>query len=138
MGAAARTLQIAGALAHVLEITTSYAQQRVQFGRPIGKFQAIQQNMAVLAGHAAAASAAAGMAAEAAENGLDAFVIGAAKLRAGEAASVGAAIAHQVHGAIGFTHEHALNHATRRLWSWRGETAAEAGADRLWATITAA
>lgn len=149
-GAALRTIQIAGALSRVLDITVRYAQERVQFGRPIGKFQAIQQSLAVLAGHAAAAGAAADLAADAVAAGFDAAVIGAAKGRAGEAASAGAAIAHQVHGAIGFTREHPLNFGTRRLWSWRdefgsdtvwyrsvGAFAVEAGADRLWAAITA-
>lgn len=55
LGAATRSVQIAGALAHILEITVRYAGERVQFGRAIGKFQAIQQNLAVLAGQAAAA-----------------------------------------------------------------------------------
>jgi alkylation response protein AidB-like acyl-CoA dehydrogenase len=148
-GAALRTIQIAGALARVLEITVRYAQERVQFGRPIGKFQAIQQSLAVLAGQAAAAGAAADLAAEAVAAGFDFAVIGAAKARAGEAASAGAAIAHQVHGAIGFTREHPLNHGTRRLWSWRdefgsdalwyrtvGAFAFEAGAEGLWGAIT--
>jgi acyl-CoA dehydrogenase len=128
-----------------------YAGERVQFGRPIGRFQAVQQNLAVLAGQAAAATAAAEAAIEAAAQGLDALAIAAAKIRAGEAAGIGAAIAHQVHGAIGFTQEHSLHHATRRLWSWRdefgseafwsrklGATVAAAGADRLWQSITAA
>jgi len=150
-GAATRTILMAGALAEVLDMTVRYAQERVQFGRPIGKFQAIQQNLAVLAGQSAAAGAAADLAQEAAANGFTALTIAAAKARAGEAASVGAAIAHQVHGAIGFTQEHRLNHRTRRLWSWRdefgseaiwnrlvGELAAKAGGEQLWATITAA
>jgi acyl-CoA dehydrogenase len=149
-GAAMRAIQIAGAMEQILAMTVSYAQERVQFGRPIGKFQAVQQNLAVLAGQAAAASAAADMAAEGVANGFSLFVIGAAKARAGEAASVGAAIAHQVHGAIGFTQEHMLNHSTRRLWSWRdefgseaewnylvGANAAKIGADGLWPAITA-
>jgi acyl-CoA dehydrogenase len=150
-GAVTRTILIAGALAEVLDMTVRYAQERRQFGRPIGKFQAIQQNLAVLAGQAAAAAAAADLAQEAVANGFDPLTIGAAKARAGEAASIGAAIAHQVHGAIGFTQEHRLNQSTRRLWSWRdefgseatwnrlvGEIAAKTGGDRLWATITAA
>jgi acyl-CoA dehydrogenase len=150
-GAATRTILIAGALAEVLAMTVRYAQERVQFGRPIGKFQAIQQNLAVLAGQSAAAGAAADLAQEAAASGFTALTIAAAKARAGEAASVGAAIAHQVHGAIGFTQEHRLNHRTRRLWSWRdefgseaiwnrlvGERAAKVGGEHLWATITAA
>jgi acyl-CoA dehydrogenase len=151
LGAAMRTQQIAGALTRLTEITTRYAQDRTQFGRPIGKFQAVQQNLAVLAGQTAAAVAAADIAAEAVANGITILPIGAAKARAGEAAGLGASIAHQIHGAIGFTFEHSLHFLTRRLWSWRdefgndatwntllGRHMAAAGADRLWAAITAA
>lgn len=151
LGAAMRSVQIAGALAHVLDITVTYAGERIQFGRPIGKFQAVQQNLAVLAGQAAAAGAAADMAIDAAADGIRLFAIGAAKARTGEAASIGAGIAHQVHGAIGFTQEHMLHFSTRRLWSWRdefgneaewqrrvGAQVAAAGAASLWRLITAA
>ncbi len=149
IGAAMRTQQIAGALTRVTEMTTQYAQDRVQFGRPIGKFQAVQQNLAILAGQAAAAVAAADLAAEAVADGVRLLPIAAGKARAGEAAGIGAGIAHQVHGAIGFTFEHSLHFLTRRLWSWRdefgkdaewnrllGRSMAKAGADRLWAEIT--
>ena len=151
VGAAMRTQQIAGALTRLVEMTTQYAQERVQFGRPIGKFQAVQQNLAVLAGQAAAAVAAADIAAEAVVDGVKILPIAAGKARAGEAAGIAAGIAHQVHGAIGFTFEHKLHFLTRRLWSWRdefgkdaawshllGRHMAKAGADRLWAEITAA
>jgi acyl-CoA dehydrogenase len=150
-GATLRANQIAGALAQVLDLAVRYAQERVQFGRPIGKFQAVQQQLAMLAGQAAAATAAADMAAEAAGRDFNPLAIGAAKLRAGEAASVGCAIAHQVHGAMGFTREHQLHFNTRRLWSWRDEfgneaewgrivggLAARAGSAGLWAAMTAA
>lgn len=149
VGAAMRSLQISGALLRVMALTTRYAQERVQFGRPIGKFQAVQQNVAVLAGHVAAAVAAADLAAEAVADGVRVLPIAAAKLRTGEAAGAVAAIAHQVHGAIGFTGEHRLNFFTRRLWSWRDEFGNEAewglvlgrhmatcGADRLWTEMT--
>jgi acyl-CoA dehydrogenase len=150
-GAVLRCNQIAGAIGRALALTVDYAQTRAQFGRPIGKFQAIQQNLAVFAGQSVAATAAAEMAGEALENGFDPLVVGAAKARAGEAASIAAAIAHQTHGAIGFTQEYALHHLTRRLWSWRdefgneaewqrviGRAAFAAGADGLWPMITAA
>ena len=149
LGAALRTIQIAGALERALEITVRYAGERVQFGRAIGKFQAVQQNLAVLAGQVAAAGAAADIAAEAVAETASPLAIASAKLRAGEAAGIGAALAHQVHGAIGFTAEYALQLSTRRLWSWRDEFGNEAewaaligrhgaaqGADRLWQTIT--
>ena len=150
LGAVVRSAQIAGALQTTLELGVAYANDRVQFGKPIGKFQAVQQNLAVLAGQAAAAGAAADAAIEAAEKDLEALAIAVAKVRTGEAAGIGAGIAHQVHGAIGFTKEHALHHSTLRLYAWRdefgneaywsrrlGDRVAAAGADRLWATITA-
>ncbi len=151
LGAIARSAQMAGAMQRLLASSVQYAQDRVQFGRPIGKFQAVQQNLAALAGQAAAASAAADGAIEAAARDLRSPLIAAAKIRAGEAAGIGAAIAHQVHGAIGFTQEHSLHYSTRRLWSWReefgneaewsrrlGARAAQAGADHLWTMISAA
>ena len=150
-GAAMRANQIAGALSRTLEITLQYANERVQFGKPIGKFQAVQHNLAMLAAHSAAANAAADMAAEAAANGMSLLPIAAAKARCGEAASVGAAIAHQTHGAIGFTREHMLHYLTKRLWSWRdefgkesdwsliiGRAAAKAGPNRIWSDIVTA
>ena len=151
IGAAMRAQQIAGALTAITAMTVQYAQDRVQFGRPIGKFQAVQQNLAVLAGQTAAAVAAADMAADAVAAGAKILPIAAAKARCGEAASIGAGIAHQVHGAIGFTFEHGLQFLTRRLWSWRdefgndaswnrlvGRHMAAAGGERLWAEIVAA
>jgi acyl-CoA dehydrogenase len=154
LGAAARAQQMAGALEHILEQSVQYSLDRVQFGRPIAKFQAVQHNLASLAGEVAAAGAAADAAAEAiAGNGLGSALVTAeiaiAKLRVGEAAGTGAAIAHQVHGAMGFTYEHSLHHATRRLWAWReefgnethwatelGHMVALRGADELWPFIT--
>ena len=146
LGAAVRLQQIAGALETILDQSVQWALDRSQFGRPIAKFQAVQHNLATLAGEVAAAGAAADLAAEAAAAAdIPAAEIAIAKVRAGEAAGIGAAIAHQVHGAMGFTYEHTLHHATRRLWSWREEFGNEAvwatrlgrlvaaeGADRLW------
>ena len=150
LGAVARAAQMAGAIEAALALSVAYAQGRVQFGRPIGGFQAIQHALAVFAGHAAAATAAAQAAIEAAHD-PSALAIAAAKIRVGEAAGACAAIAHQVHGAMGFTQDYALQRLTRRLWSWREEYGAEAawsrelgaaaaaqGADGLWAMITAA
>jgi acyl-CoA dehydrogenase len=149
-GAALRCSQMAGALESITAMTIDYATQRVQFGRSISKFQAVQQNIAVLATQAAAAASAADMAAEAFSNGIDLSAIAAAKTFAGEAAGVAAGIAHQVHGAMGFSREYALHLRTRRLWSWRdeygnetewstwlGERLASRGADELWAEIAA-
>ncbi|MGH7387867.1 MAG: acyl-CoA dehydrogenase family protein [Candidatus Rokuibacteriota bacterium] len=149
-GALVRSAQMAGALESLLQQSVRYATERRQFGRPIGNFQAIQHGLAVLAGHAAAAGIAAERAFAAAEGGDCAFEVAAAKIRCGEAAGVCASIAHQTHGAIGFTYEHSLHFATRRLWSWRAEFGSESrwaaalgrqvtarGADALWADLTA-
>ena len=112
-----------------------YAGERVQFGKPVGKYQAIQQNLALMAGDVAAARVAAMVAAadapDATSNActVTPFSAAVAKVRAGEAATRGTSIAPQVHGAIGFTHEHALHFATRRLWAWREEF----GGDAHWA-----
>ena len=155
LGAAIRAQQMAGALGHILDQSVQFSLDRVQFGRPIAKFQAVQHNLAALAGEVAAAGAAADAASEAiathgiaAERAVAETAI--AKLRVGEAAGTGAAIAHQVHGAMGFTYEHTLHHSTRRLWSWReefgnetywairiGHMVADTGADALWPFLTA-
>jgi acyl-CoA dehydrogenase len=130
LGALIRTAQIAGALDGALALSVAYANERVQFGKPIGKFQAIQQNLAVFAEEAAAANCA-GQAAFAAADKYDGdagFEVAAAKLRANMAIGIGTSTAHQVHGAIGFTREYSLNFLTRRLWSWRSEF----GNDRFW------
>lgn len=127
--ALARALQMAGALEHVLQLTVDHVSTRVQFGRPLAKFQAIQQELAKLAGEVAAASAAADQAADAfAENTDLAFAVAVARARIGEAASKASAIAHQLHGAIGFTREHVLHRYTTALWSWRDEY----GTQRAW------
>ena len=129
LGALSRVVMMAGALDKVLDLSVQHAKDRVQFGRPIAKFQAIQQTLAVLAGEAAAAGAASDAAVEALETGSGDFQVAAAKVRAGEAASEAATIAHQVHGAMGFTYEHPLHQLTRRLWAWRDEC----GTDADWA-----
>jgi acyl-CoA dehydrogenase len=120
-GALYRSVQMAGALERTLEYSLQYANERVQFGRPIAKFQAVQHMLAVLAGQVAASSAAADAAVEASRQAPDEFAVSVAKSRIGEAAGKGAEIAHQVHGAMGYTREHNLHYSTRRLWSWRDE-----------------
>ena len=149
-GALARSLLMAGALERALELAVRYSTERTQFGRKIGQFQAIQQELARFAGEVAAAVAASLSAAGALERGEDPLLaVASAKIRTAQAAHEGALIAHQVHGAIGVTDEYALHHSTLRLWAWReefgneaawaaalGRTVAAAGADRLWPLLT--
>jgi acyl-CoA dehydrogenase len=152
-GATVRSVEIAGGLETILAISVRYANERIAFERPIAKFQAVQQNLARLAGEVAAALAASGSAADAiarADSFDDAVLLEAAsaKIRSAEAAAEGAAIAHQVHGAIGFTKEHVLHRFTLRLLSWRddfgnesywastlGDLVARCGAESFWPLI---
>ncbi|MBT3330722.1 MAG: acyl-CoA dehydrogenase [Rhodospirillaceae bacterium] len=157
MGAAARSMQMAGALQTVLEIAVQYAEERVAFGKPIAKFQAVQHNLARLGEEAAAAIAIASSTAYSVEN-LETWQdpglyldIASAKIRVGEAAGEGGAIGHQAFGAIGFTQEHILHRFVQRLWSWRddfdneavwavelGRRVAAKGGESLWHSLTAA
>jgi acyl-CoA dehydrogenase len=148
-GAALRAQQMAGAMERCLDHALAYVNERVQFGRPLAKFQAIQHMLAIAAGQVAAATAAADALGEAA--GTPGFGLAAAiaKARAGEAAGQVAAICHQVHGAMGFTQEHPLHFSTRRLFAWRDEFGGEAywqarlgrlvcglGGEALWPLVT--
>jgi acyl-CoA dehydrogenase len=131
LGAALRVLQMTGALDAALHLTVQYAQERKQFGRPIGKFQAIQQNIAVMAANVAASRAAANLAVSIIAGEAPSFGLAAAKLRTNEAAAIAARMAHQVHGAMGFTQEYALHFLTKRLWSWRDEF----GSETVWGRV---
>ncbi|QEZ48960.1 acyl-CoA dehydrogenase family protein [Cupriavidus oxalaticus] len=109
---------MAGALARVLALSVTYASDRKQFGRAIGQFQAVQQELAVLAEQACSAATAARMGCSAPLL-PDPLQAATAKLRACEAAARAAATAHAVHGAIGITEEHVLGVFTNRLHEWR-------------------
>jgi acyl-CoA dehydrogenase len=153
MGGVARSLQIAGSLESMLEVSVRYSNERVAFEKKISKFQAVQHNLAKLAGESAAALAAATSAADAIASGKtfgDELFLEAvsAKIRCSEAAEKGAAIAHQVHGAIGFTIEHILHRYSLRALAWRddfgsesywavelGKMVAARGADELWPLV---
>ena len=153
MGGVARSLQIAGALESMLDISVRYSNERVAFEKKISKFQAVQHNLARLAGESAAALAAATSAADAVANAKsfdDEIFLEAvsAKIRCSEAAEKGGAIAHQVHGAIGFTIEHILHRYSLRALGWRddfgsesywavelGKRVAARGADELWPLV---
>ena len=145
--ALARAAQLRGAMEKVLAMSLRHAQERTQFGRPLARFQAIQHHLAEMAGEAAAS----GAAVDAAACAGTPFACAAAKARASQAAGSVARIAHQVHGAIGYTAEHDLHHWTTRLWAWRDECGNEArwwqvlgaqvargGGGALWPTIVAA
>lgn len=145
-----RVCLMAGALEKVMEMTIRYAKEREQFGRPIGKFQAIKQQLAVMASQVSSAITATEYAIDSLNGKLNLeSEVMVAKVRVGEAVGIVAPIAHQVHAAIGFTYEHPLHHCTRRLWSWRDECGSESeyalklgrsilenSANSLWSIIT--
>jgi acyl-CoA dehydrogenase len=154
MGGVVRSLQIAGALQTMLTRTVNYANERTAFERKISKFQAVQHNLARLAGEVAAATAAASSAADtlagapAWDDDATYLEATAAKIRCAEAAGLGSAIAHQVHGAIGFTEEHVLHRFSLRALGWRddfgnesywavelGNRIGQRGADDLWPLV---
>jgi acyl-CoA dehydrogenase len=128
-GAFTRAAQMTGAMQRILELSTTHARTREQFGRPIAAFQAIQQQISMMAAEVAAARAATQWASESLMRSNGAAEIASAKIRSGEAAGRVATIAHQVHGAIGFTAEHELHRFTKRIWSWREEF----GSEQVWA-----
>jgi acyl-CoA dehydrogenase len=125
-----RSLLIAGAAQRALDLTVAYVNEREQFGRALARFPVVQQEIARMAGEVAlitAATQAAVAAGPGAGAGLDAgagvafSAVLAAKGQASQGAGTVAAIAHQLHGAIGTTEEHRLRLTTTRLWSWRDE-----------------
>ncbi len=109
---------IAGAADRVLEMTLDYANQRVQFGKPIGKFQALQQQISEMAELVFAARMASQMACQGGARSPSSALAQLAKARASQGVGRIVAVAHAVHGAIGVTHEYDLQLYTRRLSEW--------------------
>ena len=153
-GAFIRVAQAAGALDAALAMSIDYVNTRQQFGKPLGKFQAVQQVLAIFATEAAAvnvagAAAAAGLDRANGDFDVALFEVACAKLRMNKAIGVAASIAHQVHGAIGFTREYDLHKLTGPLVEWRsdhgndaywsgilGGMTAKMGGAGLWAEVT--
>lgn len=129
--AAMHAALLSGAMNRVFDMTLQYCNDRVQFGKSLGKFQAVQHQLSVMAEHTAAAA----MAAEAAFQGVERFpsllTAAMAKSRTSEAAVLVAATAHALHGAIGVTEEYDLQLLTRSLHEWRTAHGTEA----YWNTV---
>ena len=130
IAAVLRAQLISGAAGRVMEMTVAYANERVQFGKPIGKQQAVQQQLSVLAEQAVAARIAAAIGVRA---GLQPKLADAAIAKHGASLAAGqvAAIAHAVHGAIGISEEYDLQLLTRRLHGWRLAD----GSESYWAGV---
>jgi len=122
-GAWARCTQIVGVLDAACDLTVAHTSERVQFGRQLSKFQAVQHSLAAMAGEIERARAATALAVAAATDyGFDHpatdYAVTAAKVAVGRAVPPVTTIAHQLHGAIGVTIEHRLWLATMRARSW--------------------
>jgi acyl-CoA dehydrogenase len=128
-----RAAEIAGAADQMLQMTIAHAGGRVQFGKPIAKLQAIQQQLAVMAEQVVMARMAAQIGCS---SGFppSATVAAIAKHICSAAVPRMTAIAHAVHGAIGISQEHDLQLFVRRLHEWR---IAE-GSESYWAVCLGA
>jgi len=125
-GAWARCVQCIGALDAAAELSVAHATERVQFGRTLSKFQAVQHSLAQMAGEIERARAATELAVAAATDHSFAapqtnYAVTVAKVVLGRVVPAVATTAHQLHGAIGVTIEHPLWSATNRAHSWRDE-----------------
>jgi alkylation response protein AidB-like acyl-CoA dehydrogenase len=104
--------ELVGIGRHVIDHAVDYAGQRVQYGRPIGTFQALQHRLA--SAHASVVGAS-HVVAEAATSG-SAWTALIAKAVAGRAAEDACTQAQQTYGAIGFTWEHEFHRYLRRTY----------------------
>lgn len=131
LGALLHAALLAGAAGTALRLAIEHVNARVQFGKPIGRFQAVQHQLSVMAEQVAAAriAAHAGFLAGTPLPPWTACAV--AKARASEASQQVASIAHAVHGAIGITEEYDLQLYTRRLHEWRLQHGSEQHWHRL-------
>lgn len=125
--ALALSAAISGAADRVLAMTIDHAEQRSQFGKPIGRQQAIQQQLAVMAEQVVAVRLAVELASAGSWPTMNQAAF--AKTVAATYAAPIANTAHAVHGAIGISEEYDLQLYTRRLQAWR----LDGGGETLWA-----
>ncbi|MBI4220389.1 MAG: acyl-CoA dehydrogenase [Chloroflexi bacterium] len=120
IGAAAKAAEMVGGASRMLDMTADYARKREQFGKPIGGFQAVAHMVAEMAIQVESARNLAFQALWRLANGRDAEShVALAKVWANEACVRTAELAHQTHGAIGFTQEHDLQLFSRRALAGR-------------------
>ena len=115
-GCIALSAEQVGAAARALELTVAYTQGRVQFGRPIAAFQALQHRMADLYVHVQSARSVSYAAAAAADQGAADVALRAATVKAycSEVLQQVSAEMIQLHGAIGMTWEHQAHRYFKR------------------------
>ncbi|MEW1973846.1 acyl-CoA dehydrogenase family protein [Microbacterium profundi] len=118
----ARGALMAGAMEEISNLTRAYVREREQFGRPIGKFQSVQEHIVRLEQMATMSLVAVDRATAAIARSGSGLEVALMKILLNENARLAVRSAHQAHGAIGMTQEYRLQLLTRRLNSWLGET----------------
>jgi acyl-CoA dehydrogenase len=146
--------QIVGAIEGIYVLTRRYVATREQFGAPLVKIGSIAAKLATLKTLLVQSAAALGRAREliaadapAARQREAALVL---RVIAGDTAGSAAAIAHQLHGAIGVTEEYGLHRLTKLVWALRdagdtsldsavrlGARAVGGGEPAVWDSLTA-
>ena len=129
--AALHAAAMAGAMERMFSMTLGYCNDRVQFGKAIGKFQSIQHQLSVMAEHVACAGVAAELAFKAGERIPALLAAATAKSRTSASVPLVASTAHALHGAIGVTEEFDLQLYSRRLHEWRMADGSEAYWNRI-------
>ena len=137
-GALARAVQCGGAAEGMLDSAVAHTTQRNQFGRPLARFQSVQNLVVDIAAETVLARAAVDQAVADAlatdlTGTLSGFRIAVARSVVSRALAVAVRNAHQVHGAIGTTHEHTLHRLTLPALQWRGEF----GSATFWESLLA-
>jgi len=113
--AVAKCCEMVGAAQKVLEMTLDYARTRIQFGRPIGSFQAIQHHCANMAIDVEGSKFITYKAAWMLSEGIPCTKeVAMAKAWTANAYRRTIALSHQIHGAIAFTTDHDLHLFTRQ------------------------
>ncbi len=136
------SLELQGVMEKALAITLDYLSTRVQFGKPIGSFQALQHRAVDLFIQKELSATAIEEGLKALEDGLTGRALSALasriKARASDAALLIGREAVQMHGAIGFTDEHDIGLYLKRamvLSAWQGNSALQR---RRFGALTAA
>jgi alkylation response protein AidB-like acyl-CoA dehydrogenase len=121
-GALYAAAQCLGVAERLLELSVAYAKERLQFGKPIGSYQAIKHHLATVAVKLEFARAAVYAAVAHAGHGAPRSLaaISHAKLAAGDAADLAARSAIQVHGAMGYSWEVDVHFYMKRAWALAG------------------
>lgn len=108
--AVAKCAEMVGGMQQVLDMTVDYAKQRVQFGSPIGSFQAVQHHCVNMLTDVEASRCITYEAAWKVSEGLPARMeVAIAKAWVSEAYQRVTALGHQVHGGIGFCEDHDMS-----------------------------